>query len=94
MPIHITQLCVVLLATISAVTAHIKILYPALRGPNVAQNQPLFCGEHVAAIGSLILLSPCSIRFAGGYNNTGTRAAFPLNTGFVLYATAHPVWTG
>jgi hypothetical protein len=33
------------LATISTVNAHINLVYPALRGPNVAKNQILFCGQ-------------------------------------------------
>ncbi|KAF9780039.1 hypothetical protein BJ322DRAFT_1012483 [Thelephora terrestris] len=41
-----TQLLLVVLATVSAVSAHIKIAYPALRGPNVAANQPMFCGGY------------------------------------------------
>ena len=41
---YTTRLFFVVLATVSAVSAHIKIVYPALRGPNVAANQPLFCG--------------------------------------------------
>ena len=45
---HITRLFFVVLATVSAVSAHIKIVYPALRGPNVAANQPLFCGQSTA----------------------------------------------
>lgn len=71
MRLHIAQLCVVLVA-ISAVTGHINLVYPALRGPNVAKNQIYFCG---------------------GYNNSGTRAPFPLSDGFVLFTTGHPQWT-
>lgn len=41
-----TQILVVVLTMISTVTAHIKILYPALRGPNVAANQVYFCGGY------------------------------------------------
>jgi len=39
-------LWVVVLAMISAATAHVKIVYPALRGPNVSKDQVLFCGGH------------------------------------------------
>lgn len=41
-----TQIWLVVLTMVSAVTAHIKILYPALRGPNVAANQIYFCGGY------------------------------------------------
>ena len=40
-----TQVLAGVLSTISAVNAHVKIVYPGLRGPNVSKDQVLFCGE-------------------------------------------------
>ena len=77
---------------ITVVNAHINMVYPALRGPNVSKNQTLFCGQYVPAMDFLVLVSS-GINFPGGYNNVGTRVPFPLGNGFVLFKTAHPTWT-
>ena len=45
MRFSITQVLAAVLAAISAVNAHMNVVYPALRGPNVSKNQVLFCGE-------------------------------------------------
>jgi hypothetical protein len=90
---YTATLWVVVLAMISAATAHVKIVYPALRGPNVSKDQVLFCGQYLHPLASCPLSHP-SIHFVGGYNNTGTRVPFPLSNGFVLFTTGHPHWTG
>ncbi|KAF9651238.1 hypothetical protein BDM02DRAFT_3091692 [Thelephora ganbajun] len=41
-----TQFLTGFLTTIPVVDAHVKIVYPVLRGPNVFQNQVLFCGGY------------------------------------------------
>jgi len=93
MRFSITQLLAGVLATISVVNAHVTIVYPALRGPNVSKNQILFCGQCISTMTPLLLVSS-PVHFPGGYNNTGTRVPFPLGEAFVLFTTAHPTWTG
>lgn len=44
MRFHISQLLAGVLATVSVVNAHVKVVYPALRGPDVSKDQILFCG--------------------------------------------------
>ena len=92
MRFHTTQFLAGVLAMITVVSAHIEMVYPALRGPNVSKNQTLFCGQCVSVASSLVLVSS-GINFPGGYNNVGTRVPFPLGNSFVLFKTAHPTWT-
>ena len=40
-----TQLLAGILVTVSVVNAHVNIVYPALRGPDVSKDQILFCGQ-------------------------------------------------
>ena len=40
-----TQVLAGVLATIPAVNAHVKVVYPGLRGPDVSKDQVLFCGQ-------------------------------------------------
>jgi hypothetical protein len=44
MRFYTTQLLAGVLATVSVVNAHVNIVYPALRGPDVSKDQILFCG--------------------------------------------------
>jgi hypothetical protein len=46
MRFYTSQLLAGVLATISVVNAHVKVVYPALRGPNVSKDQILFCGGY------------------------------------------------
>lgn len=93
MRFYTTQLLAGVLATISVVNAHINIVYPALRGPNISKDQILFCGRWISTMSPLVSVSS-GLRFSGGYNNNGTRVPFPLGNAFVLFKTAHPTWTG
>jgi len=44
MRLYTTQVLAGILAMTSAINAHVSIVYPALRGPNVSKDQILFCG--------------------------------------------------
>ena len=62
MRFHTIQFFAGVLAMITVVNAHIEMVYPALRGPNVSKNQTLFCGQCTLVVNSLVLVSS-SINF-------------------------------
>lgn len=45
MRFYTSQVLAAVLATISVVDAHVNVVYPALRGPDVSKDQVLFCGQ-------------------------------------------------